>query len=149
MIPACIDFSSSTNMYICLHLISRFDTRFSRHFKFLHYMLVTRRDCVPALLINGHQFTMISQHQTAAREYLEAYKLQPENPLVNLCVGMIFYKLVDFFSFLAIAIKSYFIAGTALINLALGFRLKNKHKCVTQGLAFLYNYLRICNNSQV
>ncbi|XP_010930397.1 uncharacterized protein [Elaeis guineensis] len=105
-------------------VVTRFDTRFSRHFKFLHYMLVSRRDCVPALLINGHQFTMISQHQTAAREYLEAYKLQPENPLVNLCVG------------------------TALINLALGFRLKNKHKCVTQGLAFLYNYLRICNNSQ-
>lgn len=105
-------------------VVTRFDTRFSRHFKFLHYMLVSRRDCVPALLINGHQFTMISQHQTAAREYLEAYKLQPENPLINLCVG------------------------TSLINLALGFRLKNKHKCVAQGMAFLYNYLRICNNSQ-
>ncbi|XP_008786393.1 general transcription factor 3C polypeptide 3 isoform X2 [Phoenix dactylifera] len=105
-------------------VVTRFDTRFSRHFKFLHYVLVSRRDCVPALLINGHQFTMISQHQTAAREYLEAYKLQPENTLINLCVG------------------------TALINLALGFRLKNKHKCVAQGLAFLYNYLRICNNSQ-
>ncbi|KAH7667044.1 RNA polymerase III transcription factor TFIIIC protein [Dioscorea alata] len=37
---------------------------------------------------------------------------------------------------------------TALINLALGHRLRNKHQCIAQGLAFLYNYLRICNDSQ-
>lgn len=35
-----------------------------------------------------------------------------------------------------------------MINLALGLRLQNKHQCVVQGFAFLYNYLRICNNSQ-
>lgn len=80
--------------------------------------------CVPPILISGHQFTLISQHQAAAKDYLQAYRLQPENPLVNLCVG------------------------TALINLALGFRLQNKNQCVVQGFAFLYNYLRICDNSQ-
>ncbi|KAG5563220.1 hypothetical protein RHGRI_005844 [Rhododendron griersonianum] len=64
------------------------------------------------------------QHQAAAREYLEAFKLMPDSPLVNLCVG------------------------TALINLALGLRLQNKHRCLLQGLAFLYNNLRLCESSQ-
>ncbi|RRT40538.1 hypothetical protein B296_00040016, partial [Ensete ventricosum] len=39
--------------------------------------------------------------------------------------------------------------GAPLINLALGFRLQKKHYCVAQGFAFLYKYLRICNNSQI
>lgn len=30
---------------------------------------------------------MLSHHQDAAREYLEAYKLMPECPLINLCAG--------------------------------------------------------------
>ncbi|KAH7678957.1 TPR-like protein [Dioscorea alata] len=104
-------------------VVSRFGSRFKKHPKFLHHMR-TQKDCVPPMIMLGHQFTMLSQHQSASREYLEAYKLQPENPLINLCVG------------------------TALINLALGHRLRNKHQCIAQGLAFLYNYLRICNDSQ-
>ena len=46
---------------------------------------------------------------------------------------------------------SYYISsfpGAALINLALGFRLKNRHECLAQGFAFLYNNIRICSNSQ-
>ncbi|MBA0593432.1 hypothetical protein Golax_006449 [Gossypium laxum] len=82
------------------------------------------KDCIPPIVISGHQFTVLSHHQDAAREYLEAYKLLPENPLINLCVG------------------------TALINLTLGLRLQNKHQCIAQGLAFLYNNLRLCENSQ-
>ncbi|GKV35145.1 hypothetical protein SLEP1_g43450 [Rubroshorea leprosula] len=92
--------------------------------KFLRHMRGKCKDSVPATLIAGHQFTMGSLHQDAAREYLEAYKMLPENPLINLCVG------------------------TALINLSLGFRLKNKHQTIAQGLAFLYNNLRLCENSQ-
>ena len=53
-------------------------------------MRVRHKDCVPPIVIFGHQFTMISQHQIAAKEYLEAYKLMPENPLINLCAGMFF-----------------------------------------------------------
>jgi hypothetical protein len=41
------------------------------------------------------------------------------------------------------------LAGTALINLALGFRLQNKNQCIVQGFAFLFKYLRLCENSQV
>ncbi|KAK6134192.1 hypothetical protein DH2020_032082 [Rehmannia glutinosa] len=98
--------------------------RLSRRNKFLHNMRVKHKDSVPPILITAHQLTMISQHQGAAREYLEAFKLMPENPLINLC------------------------AGTALINLALGHRLQNKHQAVLQGLAFLYNNSRICGDSQ-
>ncbi|KAJ1389654.1 Tetratricopeptide-like helical domain superfamily [Sesbania bispinosa] len=105
-------------------VISRLENRDTRHYKFVRVMQGKFVDCVPPILISGHQFTIFSHHQDAARKYLEAYKLLPENPLVNLCVG------------------------TALINLALGFRLQNKHQCVVQGLAFLYNNLRICENSQ-
>lgn len=105
-------------------VISRLENRDTRHYKFVRVMQGKFVDCVPPILISGHQFTIFSHHQDAARKYLEAYKLLPENPLVNLCVG------------------------TALINLALGFRLQNKHQCLVQGLAFLYNNLRICENSQ-
>ncbi|KAL8152946.1 hypothetical protein V2J09_010706, partial [Rumex salicifolius] len=103
-------------------LVSRLENRLSKHCKFLHHMRVARKDLVPPMIITGNQFTAISQHQVAAREYLEAYKLMPENPLVNLC------------------------AGTSLINLALGFRLQNRHQCIAQGLAFLYNNLRLCGD---
>ncbi|KAL3513257.1 hypothetical protein ACH5RR_025974 [Cinchona calisaya] len=105
-------------------VISKLDSRYSKHNKFLHTMRTKHKGCVPVTLIYGHQFTMISQHQAAAREYLEAYKLMPDVPLINLC------------------------AGTALINLALGHRLQNKHQCVLQGLAFLHNNLHLCRNSQ-
>lgn len=53
----------------------------------MHWIRGKLRDCVPPAIICGHQFTAISQHQAAARDYLEAYKLQPDNPLINLCVG--------------------------------------------------------------
>ncbi|PWA68583.1 tetratricopeptide repeat (TPR)-containing protein [Artemisia annua] len=92
--------------------------------KFLRLKIMKHNDCIPPLIIKGHQLTAISQHQAAAINYLEAYKLMPENALINLCVG------------------------TALINLALGNRLQNKHQCVLQGLAFLYNNLRLSENSQ-
>ncbi|GAB4839589.1 hypothetical protein Ancab_029112 [Ancistrocladus abbreviatus] len=105
-------------------LFSRLENRHSKHSKFVHHMRVERKDLVPPTIISGNQLTVISQHQAAAREYLEAYKLMPDNPLINLCVG------------------------TALVNLALGHRLQNKHQCVAQGLAFLYNNLRLCGDSQ-
>nr|KAJ0210758.1 hypothetical protein LSAT_V11C400208630 [Lactuca sativa] len=108
------------NIYYKIMLRSRLD----KHNKFLLEKLAKHEDCVPALLIKGHVFTMHSQHQVAARYYLKAYRLMPENALLNLC------------------------AGTALINLALGLRLHNKHQCVLQGLAFLYNNLRLSDNSQ-
>ncbi|KZV26794.1 general transcription factor 3C polypeptide 3 [Dorcoceras hygrometricum] len=104
--------------------LSKFGNRFSKHNKFLHNMRTKHKDSVPPILISGHLFTMISQHQAAAREYLEAYKLMPDDPLVNLC------------------------AGTALINLALGHRLQNKHQAVLQGLSFLHNNARLCKDNQ-
>ncbi|PIN06623.1 hypothetical protein CDL12_20823 [Handroanthus impetiginosus] len=98
--------------------------KFSKHNKFLYNMRMKHKDSVPPIVISAHQFTMISQHQAAAREYLEAHKLMPDNPLINLCVG------------------------TALINLALGHRLQNKQQAILQGLAFLYNNSRLCEDSQ-
>lgn len=103
---------------------SRIEDGFSHHFKYILRTREEKTDCVPPIIISGHRFTAISQHQSAARDYLEAYKLEPENPLINLCVG------------------------TALINLALGFRLQNKNQCIVQAFAFLYRYLRLCGNSQ-
>lgn len=63
-------------------------SQFSAHLKFLHHMKVEHKDCIPDLIISGHQLTSISQHQAAAKEYLKAYKLMPESPLNNLSVGM-------------------------------------------------------------
>ncbi|XP_010476925.1 PREDICTED: general transcription factor 3C polypeptide 3 [Camelina sativa] len=113
------------NAWNCYYrVISRLGKRASTEAKFMHHLRSKYRDCVPPILIAGHHFTVTSRHQDAAREYLEAYKLMPDSPLINLCVG------------------------AALINLALGFRLKNRHQCLAQGFAFLYNNLRICSNSQ-
>ncbi|XP_021733713.1 general transcription factor 3C polypeptide 3-like [Chenopodium quinoa] len=117
--------SQSVAAWNCYYrLVLRLENRLSKHNKFLHHMRVEHKDLVPPMIISGNQFTMISQHQVAAREYLEAHKHMPNSPLTNLCVG------------------------TALVNLALGHRLQNKHQCVAQGLAFLYNNLRLCENSQ-
>ncbi|CAA0806010.1 tetratricopeptide repeat (TPR)-containing protein [Striga hermonthica] len=96
----------------------------SKRNKFLHSMRVKHKDSIPPIVISAHRFTMISQHQAAAREYLEAHKLMPDNTLINLC------------------------AGTALINLGLGHRLQNKHQTILQGLAFLYENARLCEGSQ-
>ncbi|KAF5728289.1 Tetratricopeptide repeat-containing protein putative isoform 1 [Tripterygium wilfordii] len=115
----------SISAWNCYYKVaSRLAKGYSKHYKFQRHMRSKYNDCVPPIIISGHQFTVASHHQDAAREYLEAYKLLPENPLINLCVG------------------------TALINLALGFRLQNKHQCVAQGLAFLHNNLRLCEHSQ-
>ncbi|XWS18018.1 hypothetical protein CRYUN_Cryun32bG0006100 [Craigia yunnanensis] len=110
-------------------VIPRSGKSYSRHCKFLRSMRSKHKDSVPSLVISGHQFTMGSHHQDAAQEYLEAYKLLPENPLINLCVG-IFSSLLG------------------LHYSTLGFRLQNKHQCRAQGLAFLYNNLRLCESSQ-
>ncbi|CAH8381300.1 unnamed protein product [Eruca vesicaria subsp. sativa] len=113
------------NAWNCYYkVISRLGKRASSEAKFMHHLRSKYRDCIPPILIAGHHFTVTSRHQDAAREYLEAYKLMPDSPLINLCVG------------------------AALINLALGFRLKNRHECLAQGFAFLYNNIRICSNSQ-
>ncbi|XP_058089979.1 uncharacterized protein LOC131236676 isoform X2 [Magnolia sinica] len=106
-------------------VVSRFGSRLPKHDKFLPGMRDAHPDCVHPVIIRGHQSTMKCKHQDAAREYLQAYKVQPDNPLVNLC------------------------AGTALINLALGLRVRNRHQCIAQGFAFLYNYMRLCKSSQV
>ncbi|CAA7405089.1 unnamed protein product [Spirodela intermedia] len=113
--------SAAWNCYY--KVASRLEYPYAKHLKFLHEMRETRKDCLPPILITGHQFAMV-RYQSAAREYLQAYRLQPDNALINLCVG------------------------TSLINIALGFRLKNKHLCVLQGIAFLNKYLSICQNSQ-
>ncbi|XP_058089981.1 uncharacterized protein LOC131236676 isoform X3 [Magnolia sinica] len=105
-------------------VVSRFGSRLPKHDKFLPGMRDAHPDCVHPVIIRGHQSTMKCKHQDAAREYLQAYKVQPDNPLVNLC------------------------AGTALINLALGLRVRNRHQCIAQGFAFLYNYMRLCKSSQ-
>lgn len=110
--------------YKVLSRVGKINSKHSKHSKFIRYLRAKYKDCVPPIIISGHQFTMASHHQDAARCYLEAYKLLPENPLINLCVG------------------------SALINLALGFRLQNKHQCLAQGFAFLYNNLRLCEHSQ-
>ncbi|CAH8386984.1 unnamed protein product [Eruca vesicaria subsp. sativa] len=114
------------NAWNCYYkVISRLEKIASRDAaKLMHHLRSKSRDCVPPILIAGHHFTVTSRHQDAAREYLEAYKLMPDSPLINICVG------------------------AALINLALGFRLKNRHECLAQGFAFLYKNIRICSNSQ-
>ena len=43
--------------------------------------------CVPALVLVGHQSMAIGQRQAGVREYLKAYKQEPENPFLALLCG--------------------------------------------------------------
>ncbi|KAI5068021.1 hypothetical protein GOP47_0016366 [Adiantum capillus-veneris] len=95
-----------------------------KHHKFLLSMRNKYTDCIPPIMIYGHQFSIISQPQGALREYLQAYKLKPDDPFINLCVGISF------------------------INLSLGFRLTNRNQCVVQGFAFLHKYQELSEYSQ-
>jgi len=91
--------SQMFQIYILLwHLLCRIEDRFPHHFKYILRTREEKPDCVPPIIISGHRFTAISQHQSAARDYLEAYKLDPENPLINLCVGMSSDTVVILFS---------------------------------------------------
>lgn len=82
-------FLSVIHLQVCFWF-HRLGKNYSKHAKFLRHMRTKHDDCVPPIVIYGHQFTMASHYQDAVREYLAAYKLLPENPLVNLCVGKIF-----------------------------------------------------------
>lgn len=92
-----MDLNYRFNEFGCLYIYISFAFNFrlgdvhqinqSSH-KLLHTMRMKYPDAIPPMLISGHQFTKISQHQVAAREYLQAYKLMPDNPLINLCGGM-------------------------------------------------------------
>ncbi|MCO5600950.1 hypothetical protein L7F22_055067 [Adiantum nelumboides] len=98
--------------------------RIPKHHKFLLSMRNKHTDCIPPIIIYGHQFSIISQPQGALCEYLQAYKLKPEDPFINLCVGVSF------------------------IDLSLGFRLTNRNQCVVQGFAFLHRYQELSEYSQ-
>jgi hypothetical protein len=51
-------------------------------------------NCTAAMVISGHQFAMISQPQGALREYLQAFRVQPDDPFINLCIGTSFLSTV-------------------------------------------------------
>ncbi|CAA6668256.1 unnamed protein product [Spirodela intermedia] len=75
--------SAAWNCYY--KVASRLEYPYAKHLKFLHEMRETRKDCLPPILITGHQFAMV-RYQSAAREYLQAYRLQPTMLFINLCV---------------------------------------------------------------
>eukprot|EP00246_Nothoceros_aenigmaticus_P003425 TRINITY_DN14585_c0_g1_i2.p1 TRINITY_DN14585_c0_g1~~TRINITY_DN14585_c0_g1_i2.p1 ORF type:complete len:363 (-),score=47.56 TRINITY_DN14585_c0_g1_i2:149-1174(-) len=120
----------SNDMWNCYYqvisrgIMNRTEGRVPKHNKFMLQMRSKYPDCVPAMMIYGHQFAMISQPQGALREYLQAYKFQPDNPFVCLCIGV------------------------AFVNLSLGFRLSNRNQTLLQGFTFLYQYQRLSKYSQ-
>ncbi|KAJ7521433.1 hypothetical protein O6H91_19G054300 [Diphasiastrum complanatum] len=115
----------SLSMWNCYYrTVSRSENRVAKHHKFILQMRHKYPDCIPAMIIAGHQFQMISQPHGALREYLQAYKLQPEDPFINLCVGISF------------------------INLSLIARVNNRNQCILQGFSFLYKYQQLSKNSQ-
>lgn len=93
-----VDSSYYKKKFTCFILVDRLETRDTRHDKLLRNIQGKFVDFVPPILISGHQFTICSHHQDAARKYLEAYKLLPESPLINLCVGMLFHFMLFLYS---------------------------------------------------
>jgi hypothetical protein len=72
----------------------RSESRVPKHNKFMLQMRTKFPNCTAAMVISGHQFAMISQPQGALREYLQAFRVQPDDPFINLCIGTSFWSTV-------------------------------------------------------
>lgn len=93
--------------------------------KFLQHMRQKHPGCVPAWVIGGFQAALAGWYQGCLRDYLRAYRLQPQDPFLCLLIG------------------------TAFLTLASGSRLSNRALCVLQGFTFLYKFDRLTDHSQV
>eukprot|EP00850_Spirogloea_muscicola_P009520 SM000053S17477 [mRNA] locus=s53:596285:603110:+ [translate_table: standard] len=95
-----------------------------KHHKFVQHVLGRVPDCIPALVLLAHHYAALGHFQTALRYYLKAYRLQPSQPLLSLCIGV------------------------ALVNLVGTVRLLNRNQAVLQAFAFLYKYEQLTAKSQ-
>ncbi|XP_078318117.1 general transcription factor 3C polypeptide 3-like isoform X1 [Crassostrea virginica] len=96
----------------------------NRHNRFCLRYLLTNPDHAPVGLLNGHNATISGTYKYALGEYVAVLRKCPEDPLVNLCIGLTFIHL----------------AGQKFSS--------KKHSLFTQGLTFLNNYMELRGECQ-
>ncbi|XP_048758832.1 general transcription factor 3C polypeptide 3-like isoform X2 [Ostrea edulis] len=96
----------------------------NRHNRFYLRYLLNNPDHVPVELINGHNAALSGTYKYALGEYVAVLRHCPEDPLVNLCIGLTFIHL----------------AGQKFSS--------KKHSLFCQGLTFLNNYTELRGECQ-
>lgn len=76
-------------------------------------------DCIPLMLLIGHNKTLSGVYKMALGEYFRAFKSLPNEPLIALCIGVNY------------------------LNLVMARTTANRHAFVVQAFAFLYHYYDI------
>src|SRR5690606_9969016 len=56
--------------------------------KYIQRMVSKHPRSVPLRILNGHSHFIVSTYRLALSEYFSIYKLKPELPLINLCIGI-------------------------------------------------------------
>lgn len=87
-------------------------------------MLQKHPDSVPLMILVGHSCAMSGSYRLALGEYFKAYREFPNDPMLNLCIGL-----------------SY-------LNLVMNRRAANRHLLVMQAFTFLYKYYALCKGNQ-
>lgn len=96
----------------------------NRHSRFCLRYLLTNPDHAPVELLNGHNATISGTYKYALGEYVAVLRTCPEDPLVNLCIGL------------------------TLIHLAGQKYSSKKHSLFAQGLTFINNYMELRGECQ-
>nr|CAG4710462.1 unnamed protein product [Naegleria fowleri] len=110
-----------------LNLFNKITTRvgniLANHW-FMVRLLDKHPQSVPLMLLVGHNCAMSGSYKLAIAEYFRAYRFMPNEPIINLCLGLNY------------------------LNLVMNRRTANRHLHVMQAFTFLYRYFDLTEGSQ-
>lgn len=88
-----------------------------RHHRFCLRLMLKNPENLALCLLNGHASLVSGSFKHALGQYVQAFRMQPENPLHSLCVGLTFFHMAS---------QKFVI---------------RRHSLVMQGFSFLWRYV--------
>ncbi|XP_062578498.1 general transcription factor 3C polypeptide 3-like [Saccostrea cucullata] len=119
----CIKEGNKNQVWNLLNQVLLISTE-SRHNRFCLRYLLSNPDHIPVELLNGHNAAISGTYKYALGEYVAVLRNCPDDPLVNLLIGLTFIHL----------------AGQKFSS--------KKHSLLTQGLSFLNSYKELRGECQ-
>jgi len=100
--------------------------RTSQTYSTRYLLRLVRRNpnCLPIIFLLGHHSIAAGSNKAAANEYLRAYKIRNDLPIISLCLGI------------------------AFLNQVMSRKTADRHKCALQAFAFLFRYKQLRNHNQ-
>jgi len=92
--------------------------------KFIIRLLLKHQDSIPLMILVGNYCFMVGRYRHALGEYFRAYKALPNEPVINLCIGL------------------------AYLHQSLSRSVPHRQYCVMQAFCFLFQYYGIRNKNQ-